>query len=178
MNKRLKEIRKYLGYTQKKFAELLGVTQSAVSWTEIGGHTVSGQFIRALVTQFNVNEDWLKTGDGPMFLETETFSLDRYAKEKGASDEDLEIVKAYFSLEPGMRKALFEHFRAYFLRQSAKEEIESSQTELSATIAVRPARDDRRLTVEEKRKIVMSELPAEEKGQISSVSTGINGMAG
>lgn len=121
MNERIKLLRKKLGFTQKEFSEKLGLTQTGVSWMEQAGNGVTEQSIRLICKLFDVNENWLRTGEEPMFIEHETFSLDRYIKEKGASDEEVEIVKAYFSLEPGMRKALFEHFRAYFLHQSAKD---------------------------------------------------------
>lgn len=172
MNERVKEIRKTLGYTQKEFAKILGVTQSAVSWTEIGGNTVSGQFIRSLVAQFKVSEEWLRTGEGSMFTESKTFNLDEYVKKRGASELELEIMRAYFSMEPELRQSVISHFKAH-LEQSHAET--AGHDELAATIAVRPAASDTKLTVEQKRHIVMTELPNEEKGQTSLASTTSNG---
>lgn len=69
MNKRVRELRKALGFSQKEFAERLGLKQNAISYMEKEGSTVTEHNIRAICAQFNVNEDWLRSGVGTMFLE-------------------------------------------------------------------------------------------------------------
>ena len=46
-----------------------------------------------------------------MKVQPPTFSLDDFVKSKGATDLELEIVKAYFDIEPDTRKMLVEHFK-------------------------------------------------------------------
>lgn len=77
-NDRIKEARKSLGLTQDKFGERLGVGRSAISNIEAGSRGVTDQLRLAVCREFNVSEDWLRTGGGSMFVE---------------SDEDEEITK-------------------------------------------------------------------------------------
>ena len=38
--------------------------------------------------------------------------LDEFVKSRGASDLELDIMKAYFDLEPDVRKMIIEHFKS------------------------------------------------------------------
>lgn len=68
MNERIKQLRKALGFSQEKFGELLGISKSGVSDIESGRRNVTEQHIIMLKNQ-NVNENWLRTGEGEMFIE-------------------------------------------------------------------------------------------------------------
>lgn len=76
MNFRIRELRKALGLSQKVFAERIGLKQNAISYMEKNGSTITEQNIKAICSQFFVNEEWLRTGFGKMFLE-----IDRKQKE-------------------------------------------------------------------------------------------------
>lgn len=71
MNKRIRELRKALDLSQKEFADKIGLKQNAISYMEKDGSTVTEQNIKTICSQFSVNENWLRTGDGKMFLENE-----------------------------------------------------------------------------------------------------------
>ena len=71
MNNRIRELRKTLGLRQREFAERIGLKQNAISYMEKNGSTVTEQNIKSICSQFNVNEHWLRTGLGQMFLENE-----------------------------------------------------------------------------------------------------------
>ena len=71
MNKRIRELRKTLGLSQKEFAEQIGLKQNAISYMEKDGSTVTEQNIKTICTQFSVNEQWLRIGGGKMFRENE-----------------------------------------------------------------------------------------------------------
>lgn len=71
MNARIRQLRKALNLNQKDFAEKIGLKQNAISYMEKSGFTVTEQNIKAICGQFGVNEGWLRTGDGKMFLENE-----------------------------------------------------------------------------------------------------------
>ena len=68
-NERVKELRKALGLTQEKFGERVGLKKSAISQIESGVNGVTDQLRLAVFREFNVNEDWLRTGEGSMFVE-------------------------------------------------------------------------------------------------------------
>ena len=69
MNERIKEVRKSLGLSGEKFGERLGVTRTAVSLIESGKNKITDQMFRSICREFNVNEEWLRTGEGEMFVE-------------------------------------------------------------------------------------------------------------
>lgn len=69
MNKRIKELRKALKLSQKGFAAKIGLKQNTVSYLETPGSKITEKNIKIICSQFSVNEHWLRTGEGEMFLE-------------------------------------------------------------------------------------------------------------
>jgi len=69
LNERLKQLRTALGLSQEAFGETVGVTKAAISRIEGGTNSLSDRMILSIVTQHNVNEEWLRTGQGEMFIE-------------------------------------------------------------------------------------------------------------
>ena len=67
MGERVKELRKALGLSGEKIGEKIGVTRSAISDIERGRNGLSDSNILAICREFNVNEEWLRTGTGEMF---------------------------------------------------------------------------------------------------------------
>lgn len=100
---------------QKEFAGLLGVTQSGVSYMEQKGSTIADSSIKTICSVCDLSEKWLRTGEGSMYDVPETFSLDKFARERGATDLELRVVKAYFNLDPRIRDLIVEHFKAEFI---------------------------------------------------------------
>ena len=68
MNERLREIRLALNLSQDEFATRLGITKSSISGHETGRRNMSEQTITSICREFDVNEEWLRTGEGEMFL--------------------------------------------------------------------------------------------------------------
>ena len=69
MNDRVKELRLHLKLSGEKFGERLGVTRSAISDIERGRNNLTEQMIIAICREFHVNEKWLRTGEGEMFVD-------------------------------------------------------------------------------------------------------------
>ena len=70
MKERLKEIRKSNpnGKTQETFANYLEISKENISSYESGRRNPSDAFIKLVGEKCNVNEDWLRTGNGEMFM--------------------------------------------------------------------------------------------------------------
>lgn len=68
MNERLKELRKTLCLTQQEFAERIGSAQNTITGYETGRRLPSNQVITLVCREFDVNETWLRTGEGKMFI--------------------------------------------------------------------------------------------------------------
>ncbi len=67
MNKRIKQLRKELGLTQQNFADRLRVKRQTIASYEVGKITPSESTLILMCKEFNVNEMWLRTGEGEMF---------------------------------------------------------------------------------------------------------------
>lgn len=61
---RVKAVRKALGLTLESFGEKLGLKKSGLSLIESGRNELTDSNARAICREFNVNEDWLRTGAG------------------------------------------------------------------------------------------------------------------
>lgn len=69
MKERIKTLRKELGLSQDAFAEKLGLTKNYISLVENGNRNLSEQSIKVLCSTLDVDEEWLRTGKGEMFIE-------------------------------------------------------------------------------------------------------------
>ena len=66
---RIKEVRKALGKTQQDFADTIGLKRNTIAGYEVGDVTPSPRTIVAICDKFSVNQYWLETGEGEMFVE-------------------------------------------------------------------------------------------------------------
>ena len=107
MHDRIRELRKnHLHLSQTAFGERLGVSRSVINNIELNALARPDQklsLIKLMCKEFSVSEEWLLNGTEPMFVQPDTFSLDQYAKERGASELELALAKAYFDLPQDVR---------------------------------------------------------------------------
>ena len=68
MNERLKKLRKALDLTQQEFATRVGSKRNTIAKYETNTNIPSAAVISLICREFNVNEEWLRTGYGDMFL--------------------------------------------------------------------------------------------------------------
>ena len=72
VKKRLKELMKKLGLTQEKFARGIGVSQPTISdWINKPNVNPSIESLTKISNAFNINLNWLLTGEGSMYQELE-----------------------------------------------------------------------------------------------------------
>ena len=71
MKQRLRELRKTLNLNQTEFGNRIGVKQSTITGYETGKRIPLDSVIFSICREFNVNEDWLRSGEGDMFLPQE-----------------------------------------------------------------------------------------------------------
>ena len=69
MNERIKQVRLSAKLSQTEFAEKILVSRSAVCKMESGENSPSEQTVKLICQEFNVNGEWLRTGNGEMFVE-------------------------------------------------------------------------------------------------------------
>ena len=65
INERIKHLRKdFLHMTQEEFASSIKISRSNLGSIEIGRITLTDRVISDICEKFNINESWLRTGEG------------------------------------------------------------------------------------------------------------------
>lgn len=120
MDKRIKELRNALELTQQAFADRIGTARGNIACYEVGKNTPSDAVITLICREFNVNEKWLRTGDGEMFKERppadEVASyaedlLDHKEEENPFYDIIIEMMRTYHELDTVSQQAALNYFR-------------------------------------------------------------------
>jgi len=75
-------------YSQAKFADALCVSRDSIANIELGRATITDLFISQLCSKFNVNEDWLRTGNGKMFCISREAQIADIASRLYKGDDD------------------------------------------------------------------------------------------
>ena len=128
MNERIKELRKALGLTLEKFGERLGVGKAALSRIENGSNNVTDQMFRSICREFNVREEWLRTGELPMFNDFPQTVLDELCAQYDLDELDRQIVDIYISLPKQLRDSVKEHIKKAYFNGEAKKSSSGDNT--------------------------------------------------
>ena len=110
MNTRIKEVREAKGLSQADFAEMLNLKRNSISLIEVGKRNPSDRTIVDICNTFNVSEEWLRTGEGEMFVETPSSTMDQLKKEFNLDDFSYNLVYQYLKLDADQRQAVRDLF--------------------------------------------------------------------
>lgn len=91
MNERIHELIKALNMKQAEFAKRIGVSRPFVSELCSGNKKPSDRTVADICREFNVNEQWLRTGEGDMFLCIELVA--KYAGKRGGEMVEKERIR-------------------------------------------------------------------------------------
>lgn len=133
MHERIKEIRKYLNLTQQGFADKLGVARNNIAGYETGKRSPSDAVISLICTKFGVNEDWLRTGAGDMFLPDPDNELDAFARKYNVTGLERIFLEKYLKLKQSERDAVVR-----FMLEIAEEAVDYSHGDLFSDIPDTP----------------------------------------
>ena len=111
LKERLRDVRKSLPQktSQEAFAKLLGITRTAYNKYELGLVIPSDTFIQLLCTKFNIDEHWLRTGEGEMYKNDLDAQVESFAQKYILTPDEREIMRYFFQLAPKERTAMIEH---------------------------------------------------------------------
>lgn len=140
MKKRIRKLRKELDMTQQQFAERIGVKRNSYANYETGRNTPIDAVIKSICREFSVNEEWLRTGNGEMFIASPSAALDMLQVEYGLSDGDYVLIEKFVKLKAEKRTAALD-----FILQVA-EAMRSSEIDTS-TLAIQKPRE---MSIDEK----------------------------
>lgn len=116
---RVRILRKTIGLTLEKFGDPLGVGKTAISKIENGENNLTDQMIISICREYNVNEEWLRTGDGEMFKklspQEEVASYVSDLLEDGTDNPFygiiIDIMKTYSELSPKSQEVVRDFIR-------------------------------------------------------------------
>lgn len=108
MNERIKEIRKNLELNQTEFGNKIGVKQGSVAAYEAGTRMPLDSVILSICREFNVNEHWLRTGEGEPYIKLQSNDIvAKAAALLGTHDPLFEsIIEVYSKLDEIDKKVL------------------------------------------------------------------------
>lgn len=124
---RIREIRKTLDLTLEKFGEKIGMKKNSISQIENGKNNPTEQTIKAICREYNVNEEWLRTGTGDMFKtllpldETASVVSELLEEENPLYDIIIGIMKTYNQLNPKSQEVI-KDFSTQLLHNLQKKE--------------------------------------------------------
>jgi transcriptional regulator with XRE-family HTH domain len=67
INQRIKQLRTELQISQYEFSKKIFIGQSSLGEIETGTRNVNDRIIQLICSEFNVNKNWIKNGQGNMF---------------------------------------------------------------------------------------------------------------
>lgn len=109
MNDRIKQVRKMLDLTLDEFGSRVGISKSGLSKIERCVSGVSDQTVRSICREFNVNEEWLRTGNGDMFNQDEPSILARLSGEYKLTQREEAVIAAFLELNDADRGAIMRY---------------------------------------------------------------------
>ena len=128
---RFKQLRYELGKSQTEFGAGIGVSRSVINNIERGVTEPSDVFLNHLCVVYNVNREWLETGEGEMFNKSE--QLDETAKliESISDSPVMRSLLATWAQLSDENKAVFEKFAADYVEDynRRKAEADTARTE-------------------------------------------------
>lgn len=172
LKERLRDVRKSLPQktSQEAFAKLLGITRTAYNKYELGLVIPSDTFIQLLCTKFNIDEHWLRTGEGEMYKNDLDAQVESFAQKYILTPDEREIMRYFFQLAPKERTAMIEHVLGVAdAIRSARAEAAEKQPETAAN----QASEDKRAHAH---RLLDAELDAEEKAASDSTSGNSDAM--
>lgn len=122
MNERLKKLRKTLGLTQQEFADKIGSKRNTIAKYETNTNMPSAAVISLICREFDVNETWLKTGEGEMFISlTRDEEISRFVGET-LSDESDTFKKRFISMLSNLDESDWEFLEKIVTLMQKKED--------------------------------------------------------
>lgn len=160
MNNRIRKVRSYFGFNQKEFSQKINIGSSTLAMLETGQRAIKDIHISQICSVFNVNEHWLRTGEGEMFEENDDTIISELVKEYQLDDLDKKILEHYLQLSEEDRKAIKNY--VFSLSKHMIEQPETTASTMEPTLEQILEED-----VEKYRQERLAELKGETKSSVS-----------
>lgn len=137
INERFIELRKACRKSQTDFSKVLGLSRSGVADIETGRRKVTDKHLIMLSNwdEYNVNIDWLRTGNGEMFLPSETDTLEKIRQEYRLTDQQFKFVSNFLRLPENEKEIIFNFLSSVFdnsetVEDKIEKELEAYRADL------------------------------------------------
>lgn len=154
MKDRIKAVREHYHLTMEAFGARIGIKKSSVSLLESGKNDPSERTIKSICREFNVNETWLRTGDGDMFDQDQPSILSRLADEYKLTVREQSALSAFLELSDSDRAAIMRYV------DKLVEKFSPASVSDTAAEAVAAARDYMDMVADEKKNMDESSTSA------------------
>lgn len=106
INERLVQLRKSLGLSVRAFADKVNVSGGLISNIENGRRELTDRTILDICREFNVNEKWLRTGEGEMFRDDERSLCRQLAEYYHLSEAGERLIRRFCELPEESRRII------------------------------------------------------------------------
>lgn len=106
IGKRIRSLRKSLGLNQTDFGKPLGLKQAIIGQYETGIRNITDRNIDMLCKTYNINKDWLLTGQGEIQNKNNTILMEEISKNQDLTELDIQFLKKYLQLSSKNRELL------------------------------------------------------------------------
>lgn len=107
MKERVKELRKILNLTQTEFSNSINLKQNSYSKIENGRVALTERNIKTICEKFNVNEDWLRNGNEPIFIDKDNNNyINELIKKYDINSNEINILKKLINIDENTRNKI------------------------------------------------------------------------
>lgn len=161
--------------TQDEFRKEINLSRSNLASIETGAVKVTDRVIADICKTFNLSEHWLRTGEGDMYVESETSLVDSLTKQMNMSAEQRKLMEIFLTMSDEKRDSVS---KAFFDFLDAARQLDAAES--AAPLSNPAANQQRTMTADELEAEVESyraALIAEQKGQSASYSGSVEKRA-
>lgn len=110
-NERISKIRTDAKLSKVAFAAILNISDSLVSMMESGKREPTSRTLADICEKFNVNPEWLETGEGEPYRNVVAPSMKLLKAEYNLDELDVQIIENYLKLSPIERQVFKDYIK-------------------------------------------------------------------
>lgn len=118
---------------QTDFAKKILLTQNFFTRVENNQRNLSDRSILDICREYNVNEEWLRNGNGEIFIEQSTENLDLIAEEYKLSDLSKSVMAKFLAMDGENRDTILNFVKDLFIDAPANNSVQD-ETEVRKQI--------------------------------------------
>ena len=116
IGERLRLIRKALNLKQAEFGSRIGLSQPTIGMYEKETRPITERVISQLISEFHINEEYLRHGTGEMFVSQAPKLVRELSQELDLSGREQRLLLTYLSFPPDTRAQVLD-FAGEFMKK-------------------------------------------------------------